>query len=238
MRKFIDFNLKMTGKNSKGGNMIDFASDLGFYGVAAIFNRRQNELITNLSRRGCLDIATRLDITPKNQADLRSKLKKMRRRFEVIAVNCNTKAIARQAAKDNRIDVLNFPKAVSRRRHVKFDRKEASLSSEANGAYEINFSELFNQNPVVVYKIFSIIKEEVENAVRCDVPIIISSGATSTAQMRRPRELSSLSVLFDLQEEEGLDAVSTTPARMIDTNRKKLESEFISPGVRVVKHAC
>ena len=121
---------------------------------------------------------------------------------------------------------------------VRFDRKEAVLASESNCAYEINFMELLHQNPVLVSKLFSIIKDEVENAVRSEVPIIISSGATMTSQMRSPRDLSSLSAVFDLQEEIGLDAVSTTPARMIEANRKKLESGFIAPGVKVVKNAC
>ena len=75
-------------------------------------------------------------------------------------------------------------------------------------------------------------REEVENAKRYDVPVVVSSGANEPLTMRDPRSLAAVSSLFRLDEEESLDAVSTTPWDITQRNRKKLDPKFVMPGVR------
>ncbi|MFB0557929.1 MAG: hypothetical protein ACETVY_02320, partial [Candidatus Bathyarchaeia archaeon] len=62
----------------------------------------------------------------------------------------------------------------------------------------------------------------------------VSSGAVAPLLMRDPRGLVAILGLLGMGEEEGLNAVSTYPWRLVETNRGKLERGFVAPGVRVV----
>ena len=83
-------------------------------------------------------------------------------------------------------------------------------------------------------RLLSVMRDEVDNAVRFGVPVVVSSGADDPHNMRGPRELAAVLDLLGIGEEEGLDAVSTTPWSIVDRNREKLMPGFVEPGVRVV----
>jgi len=124
--------------------------------------------------------------------------------------------------------------SISTRSRVWFDRQEAVLASGANCAYEINASDMLGKGSATSARLLSIIRREVENAKRHDVPTVVSSGADSRLLMREPRGLVALLDLVGVDEEEGLDMVSMAPWRIVEANRGKLASGFIAPGVRVV----
>jgi len=224
MRKFIDLHLKPEAGSAE--EMLKLASRLGYGGVGLIHNG------TATADGAPLDIVSRIDLMPRNANDLTATLRRIRRRYEIVAVECRSKNVARQAAKDNRVDVLNFPGSVSERRRVRFDRQEASLASDANCAYEINVSDLMGAGPLVLSKLLSIIREETENAERHGVPVVVSSGAQEPLAMRDPRSLAAVLSLLDINEEQSLDTVSTNPWDMVARNREKLGPGFVMPGVR------
>ena len=55
-----------------------------------------------------IDFVSRTNLYPENPKELLRELRTYRRKFEIIAVRCNTKEIARQAAKDRRVDIIQF----------------------------------------------------------------------------------------------------------------------------------
>jgi len=77
-------------------------------------------------------------------------------------------------------------------------------------------------------------RREVGNARRFDVPIVVSSGARTPLQMRDPRGLAAVLTLMSLDDEVGLDAISRNPERIVKANRGKLDPGFVAPGVRRV----
>jgi ribonuclease P/MRP protein subunit RPP1 len=130
------------------------------------------------------------------------------------------------------VDILNFPTLIQDRRRVRFDRQEASLASGTNCAFEINLSNLLNKGTYVASRLLSMMTEEVENAIRFDVPVVVSSGAGEPLLMRGPRELAASMQLLGIGEEESLDMVSYVPWRIVERNRNKLEPGYVSMGVR------
>ena len=173
-----------------------------------------------------------MTLRPISANDLTKSLSRIRRKYVIIAVECHSKNVARQAAKDNRVDILNFPVSISARRRVRFDRQEASLAGGANCAYEVKVSDLLSGGPLILSRLISMFREEVENAKRHDVPVIVSSGADEPLMMREPRSLAAVLGLLGLDEGESLDAVSTTPWGMVEGNREKLSPRFVMPSVR------
>jgi len=234
MRRFIDLYVKPPPETDGLREMLELAAKLGFKGLGMVADKALLDSARGMAPDQGLELVSRADLRPKSPRDLTASLGRLRGRFEVIAVDCQSKAVARQAAKDNRVDILRFPSTVQERRKVGFDRQEASLAAGASCCYEVNFSDLLGKGPRVASGLISMIREEVGNARRFDVPLVVSSGAVDPLLMRDPRGLASTLSLFDIGEEGGLEAVSTNPWRLVETNRGKLGPGYVLPGVRVV----
>jgi len=230
LRKFIDLHL-VPGDTDLSESMLHEASRLGFTGVGLTQDTRNRDSHEKKPRENSLDIARRIDLRPRNPNELTSSLRRVRRRFEIVAVECRSKPVARQAARDHRVDILNFPTQIQSRRKVRFDRQEASLASGTNCAYEINLSDLLNKGAYVASRLLSMMTVEVENARHYDVPVVVSSGADEPLLMRGPRELAASMQLLGIGEEESLDMVSDVPRELVERNRRKLEPGYVSPGV-------
>ena len=232
MRKFIDLHLA-PGDTDASESMLHEASRLGFTGVGLTQDTRNRDS-PGTAHGDSLDIARRIDLRPRNPNELTSSLRRIRRRFEIIAVECRSKPVARQAARDNRVDILNFPTQIQGRKRVRFDRQEASLASGTNCAYEVNLSDLLNKGAHVTSRLISMMTVEIENAIRHDVPVLVSSGADEPLLMRGPRELAASMQLLGVGEEDSLDMVSDVPWGLVERNRSKLEPSYVSPGIRRV----
>jgi ribonuclease P/MRP protein subunit RPP1 len=217
--------------------MIDKAAQLGYSLIAMLFppNMTQEEFkqIQTTCKEAKLDLATRIDLKPRTPNDLTYNLRKFRRKFEIIAVLCESKNVARQAAKDHRVDLLSFPSTDFRQRF--FDMAEAELASASQASLEIDTKPLLTLEGPARSRLLASLRKEVTVARGFKVPIIISSGTSNEMLMRKPQEQAMLAQLFDLDRECALDAVSRNPTAIVSRNRQKLSSKFIAPGIRLVK---
>jgi ribonuclease P/MRP protein subunit RPP1 len=160
-------------------------------------------------------------------------LRRLRRKFEIVCVVCESKEVARQAAKDRRVDFLNFPSLDYHKRF--FDRAEAELASNSLSALEIDVKPLLVLEGPARVRLLSSLRRETAIAREFHVPIVVSSGATNEMLLRKPREQAALAALFDLNEASALEAVSQNPLAIVKRNRQKLSSKFVAPGIRVIK---
>lgn len=222
MRRFID--LQIFPGPGKTAEMLSHANHLGYSAVGCGGDTPSDAPI---------DVISRLDIAPRSQQDLQRMLKGNRRKHEVISVLCLSKGVARQAAKNPRVDLLRFPRCPSRRT-VWLDRQQAALAGEGGCQFEVVASDLLTQDPEKLGYVIKQLKKEVLNARRYDVPVVLSSGADSVHGMRDPRSLAALMSLVGLGEEESLDLVSVNPSTLVERNRDKLSASYVSPGVRVM----
>jgi RNase P/RNase MRP subunit p30 len=233
-RQFVDLHLRLNLKDQKTSQRIIIkAEKLGYSKVGIPNQETFAEQINNLGLQTNIDFVSRIDYRPRNQEDLTRFLRKYRRKYEIVCVQCENKETARQAAKDRRVDLLNFPSLDYHRRF--FDRAEAELSSKCQTAFEIDIKPLLVLEGPPRTRLLSMLQREVALALRFHVPIVISSGVFEEKFLRKPRDMASLGLLFGLGEKESLDAVSTNPSTIIDRNREKLSSSFIAPGIKLLK---
>jgi ribonuclease P/MRP protein subunit RPP1 len=118
-----------------------------------------------------------------------------------------------------------------------FDHVEASLASQALTSLEIDMTPLILAQRVLKTRILARLRQEVETARKYDVPIVISSGASSEYLLRTPHDYVATITLFDMPSQLGLKGVSDNPRLLVERNREKLTSDFLTPGVRVVKRS-
>lgn len=235
---YADLHLRPNSKNPEHVSQIVIrASRLGYSLIALAFpsNLVEEEIrpLVDICKKAEVDLASRVDLKPKTPRELINGLRRFRRRFEIIAVACESKNVARQAAKDRRVDLLNFPSLDFRSRF--FDKAEAELASNGLASLEIDLKPLLTLEGPARIRFLSSLRREASIAKKFHVPIVISSGVSDQTLMRKPRELAALASLFDLDEASAIEAVSKNPAIIVKRNRDKLSSRFVAPGIRIVR---
>lgn len=238
MRRFVDLHLQPSVKDlDQVKQMVSRSSELGYHLVGISFppnvKRDKVRQLQGVCKDVGIDLVTRVDLTSKTPRQLLHELRHFRRRFEVVSVVCTSKAVARQAAKDRRVDLLSFPATSSRGRF--FDRAEAELASQASSSLEVDMAPLLSSRGFSRIRLLSSLRKEVAIAKKFGVPVAISSGATNAHLMRGPYDCVALVSLFDMALPLALRALSETPLTIVERNREKLSPDFVAPGVRLVR---
>lgn len=238
MKKFCDLHLPVPlGSFELTEKMIRKAAALGYAGVGIPFPLNVSSETVSKLRQLCtdvgIDLITRVDLAPKNSDELLSQLRRHRRRFEIISVACWHKPVARQAAKDRRVDLISFPSLDFRERF--FDSAEAELAANALAVLEIDMFPLLSTTSFERIRLLSYLRREVAIVRKFSMPVVISSDATDEFFMRRPRDFAAFAYLFDMQLDTALKTLSENPLAIVTRNRMKLQSTYVAPGLRVVR---
>jgi len=236
--KFSDLHLRVPLNDmDQTRRMIARSSELGYsqIGVPLSFGVKQDTIdqLRQTSEEFGVDFVTRLDLAPKSVNELLGSLRRFRRKFEVVSVLCGSKPLARQAAKDRRVDLLSFSAVESRR--CFFDWAEAELASKSSAALEIGMTQVLSLEGFLRVSLLSRLRREVTTAQRFGVPVVISSGATKVLLLRKPQDYACLTFLFDMDVSSALEALSKNPFGIVERNRVKQGSSYVAPGVRIVK---
>jgi len=236
--KFSDLHLRVPLNDwEKMRMMIAKSFELGYSQVGVPLPLSVKQEVVDRLRQVCedfgVDFVTRLDLAPKSTNELLSCLRKFRRRFEVVSILCGSKPLARQAAKDRRVDLLSFPAYDSRKRF--FDWAEAELASKSSASFEIDLAQVLSVEGYARVGFLSCLRREVATAKRFGVPVVFSSGATDVLLLRKPQDYASLTLLFDVDSSPALEMLSKNPAGIVERNRRKQSPEYVAQGVRVVK---
>ena len=238
MTEFVDLHLCAPLMDVEQNRiMIAKSAELGYRLVAVPFppnvKWKEVERLQKMSGDVGIDLCTRVDLSPKTTGELLGSLRNLRRKFEVVSVLCTSKAVARQAAKDRRVDLLSFP--IVETRATFLDSAEAELASESLASLEIDMAQFLSLEGFRRVRLISALRREVATAKRFGVPVTLSSGAASVYLLRKPQDYASLAMLFDMESSLALRALSDVPLNMVERNRQKLSPDFVAPGIRVVR---
>jgi RNase P/RNase MRP subunit p30 len=237
-RVFADLHMRLNTRDTVGmSRAIEKVAALGYrlIGVplAPEVHTEEVTALRAVCREAGVDFASRVDLRARSPNELMRQLRRVRRKFEVICVCCESKAVARQAAKDRRVDLLSFSLLDYRRRF--FDRAEAELARNGLAGLEVDVGRLLVLEGAARVRLLSWLRREVAVAEKLGVPVVVSSGVAGELLLRKPREMAALGFLFGLDEVSGLDAVSQSAWAIVKRNRAKLGEGFVAPGIRVVK---
>ena len=237
-RDFADLHLRADRKDQRATQgLIRRAARLGYSQVSIPFTSKPSEEELAKLKATCFDLGvnfvSRADFCPRSENELKRFLREFRRRFEVICISCSSKEVARQAAKDRRVDLLNFSSIDYHKRF--FDRAEAELASGSLAALEVDVNPLLILEGPPRVRLLTSLRWEAAVAREFKVPLVLSSGVGEERLLRMPRDMASLGYLFGMDEASALDAVSTNPSAIIKRNREKLGSRFVAPGISIVK---
>ncbi|MEM1514588.1 MAG: RNase P subunit p30 family protein [Candidatus Bathyarchaeia archaeon] len=237
MRKvFVDLHLRPNLEQIDDSKyLIERANALGYnvIGISLPIGGGEETIKTLRREFPHIDLVARVNLSPKNTRELLKLLNKTRWRFEVIAVECTTKEVTMQAAKDWRVDLLTLT-SYDPTEHF-FGISEAKLASEKNAALEINMSILLYSKGQIRINLFKVLRRSILTAKKYDVPIVISSGASKPSMIRRPEDYAFLAYLIDLDLHNAKKALSENPRAIVERNRRKLSGNYVCPGVYIVR---
>jgi RNase P/RNase MRP subunit p30 len=238
MKKFADLHLQPDLENrEKIETLVRKASELGYSLLGVSLPSIIKQDTVSFLKKTCnsydVDFATRIDLTSRSSGELLNSLGRFRRKFELLSVSCFSKSVARQAAKDHRVDLLVFPSVSPHERF--FDLAEARLASQGVAALEIDMSLLLFSEGSSRARLLSCLRKEAATAKKLNVPVVISSHATDPYQLREPQEVASLAMLFGMEHVSALNAVSNTPLTIVERNRKKLDTGYVAKGIHVMR---
>ena len=223
--KFIDLQVTST-VTSEIEELLTFGAELGYAGIGLVFNRLSVEdakKAEKIAKNLGIDLITRIDIIPRDPEELLNILKKTRLKYEVVAVTCLNQKVAKQAAKDHRVDLLDFP--VSGRPF--FDEPTAQLASNSNVALELNISEIIMNTGSQRVMTISKLRREVRIARQFKIPVILSTGSRNIYDFRGPKEIIAIASIVGLTQRDATEALSTVPLKIVNTNRKKLSPDYV-----------
>lgn len=238
MRRFADLRLCPSISDSDHvENMVKKSSELGYrlVGIPLSPNTPREEIgrLQKICNEAKMDLVTRVEFCPRTPSELLRDLRRLRRRFEIVAITCTSKRVARQAARDRRVDFLSFLATDLRKRF--FDEAEAELASKALSCLEIEMTPLLSLKGFSRIRLLSHLRSELEIAKRFNVPVTISSGATNELFLRNPHDYAALATLLNMSLHSALQALSESPISIVERNREKLSPSYIAPGIRVVR---
>jgi len=237
MRSFVDLHLCAPINDLKQmEKMVNSSAELGYrmVGMPLPPNISQERVcqIEEICNKTRIEFVKRVDLMPRTSNELLNNLGRLRRRFEIISVACTSKNVARQAAKDRRVDLLSPCLTFPCKRF--FDYAEAELASKKLVSFEIDMVQILSLTGFPRIRLLSSLRKEVSVARKFGIPITISSGASDEKFLRSPQDYVALASLFDLPESYALQALSDYPLSIVKRNRGKLSPCYIAPGVRVV----
>ena len=238
MKQFADLHLQPNLDDRELlEKIIRKAADLGYslVGVSLPHRVQQDaiDFLQKICRENGVDLVKRIDLAPRSSRDLLRSLRLFRRKFELVAVSCFSKSIARQAAKDHRVDLLVFSSGDSRGRF--FDVAEARLACQGVAAFEVDMALLLKRGGFSRVRLLSCLRREIAIAGRFGVSVVICSGAVDVFGLRGPHDFVSLAALFGMDDVAALNAVSVAPLAIVERNRGKLDSDYVARGVRVIR---
>lgn len=235
MRRYIDLGVDLRNMPLEDlKSMIDIACSMNFTALGVKLDakaRKQDlELLKQLSREYGVDLAARIDLTPRSKTQLLRDLKESQGTFEVTAVHTVSEHLAKIAIRDDRVDLISI---ASKSSGAAFRPSIARLIAPTSKAVEFELSSLTLSKGQERIDLLSRMRRCVRLAKIFHVNVVISSGATDKYLLRSPMDQASIAHLIGMNLSTALDSLSIVPLSILERNRARLDPRQIYSGVKV-----
>jgi ribonuclease P/MRP protein subunit RPP1 len=237
MRRYIDLSVDSRNIPLEDlKDMIDIACSMNFTALGVKLDAKAREqdlkLLKQLSREYGIDLAARIDLTPRSKTRLLRDLRVSQEMFEVTAVHTESVQLARTAIRDDRVDLISI---TSKDSGAAFRPSIARLIAPTGKAVEFELSSLILLKGQERIDLLSRMRRCVRLAKIFHVNVVISSGATDKYMLRSPMDQASIAHLIGMTLSTALDSLSIVPQSILERNRARLDPRQISSGVKITE---
>jgi len=229
---YYDLHLK---HNKNIEELLNESNRLGFSGVAVIqsskkFNKDYIHDFKDFQVAKQLDIYSGVEIAAKNVNDLKKKISSLRKKVDVLIVQGGTVKINRAACEDPRVDIISQPN--KKRRDCGLNHILSKEAAKNQVAVEICLNSILHSRYSYRSKLFSQYRDILKLHEKFKFPILITSGATSIYDLRKPRDIISLTQCFDMKKQDSVNSMTSSPKKIL--KRSKIRPKMIVNGVRTI----
>lgn len=215
-------------------DVVSLARRLGWSGIAlSCFPdtdetlRKHGELVESLRTKE-LDIVKAVEIKANTVNELHKILGSVRKKAEIVIVRGGDIEVNRAAVETNQVDLLSHPEM--QRNDSGIDQVMARSAADNNVCIELNFRQILNSYRKSRVHTIAHMRQNLKLANKYGFPVAITSGAYSKWELRAPRELAAFGVSIGMELEETFKCLE---AGRVDTNRQKLNQDWVMPGVTI-----
>ncbi|MGD9627039.1 MAG: ribonuclease P protein component 3 [Methanobacteriales archaeon] len=232
--KFYDLHIQ--GKNfQEDREILKEARRLGYSGAAITYPDKSYKEAKKALKRleeefQDFEVIKGVSIISETPRKLRRKVDKFRKTADIIIVKGGDPKINRAACEDIRVDILTRP--YQNRRDPGINHVHAKAAAENNVAIELNTNDIIRSYLKVRTRLFEYYRDIIKLHRKFHFPIVITSNATSTYDLRTPRDIIALFKCINMQEDEIIDALSTIPRSIIEFNKQR--DSMIILGAKIV----
>ena len=176
-----------------------------------------------------VDVARRLNLKPSSRQELLKNLRRFRRKYEIVSVDCSVPSVSRVAVRDRRVDVVYFP----RRETANVFRGELAKSCRA--ALEFDLSEF--TSGLGSEAELQRLRREIEVAADGSTAVIGSTKASNPFELRSLRDVAAILHVFGLPLSTAVRGVSDVPLAIVRKNRLRMEESRPEEGVTVLRRS-
>ncbi|MBC7100390.1 ribonuclease P protein component 3 [Methanothermobacter tenebrarum] len=233
--KFYDLHIQ--GKNfQEDQKLLKEAQRLGYSGAAITYSDKSYKKAKGTFKRleddfQGFEIVKAVNISAETPRQLKKKVDKFRKTADIIIVEGGNPKINRAACENIRVDILSKP--YQNRRDPGINHVHARAAAENNVAIELNTKDIIVSYLKVRTRLFEYYRDIIKLHRKFHFPIVITSSATSTYDLRTPKDTIALFKCINMQEDEIIDALSTIPRSIIEFNRQR--DSMIILGAKIIK---
>jgi len=223
----IDLNVRIPS-SERLGEFEDMAGKLGITGIAP--STKLDKPVV-MSKKG-LVLYARADLRGKRIHSLRKELGLLRRRAVIVAFPLAGVETSNWAAEDRRVDLLTLGEDNNGR--ILKD-STANMARHSETALEIQFTAILQSTGLNRSRVLKGFREATRTALDAGMKVVLSSGASHPIHMRSPMAMTYIGLMLGMNRVDSREAVFNTPQQIIERNERRLSSEFVGPGVEIVK---
>ncbi|MCD6477308.1 MAG: hypothetical protein J7K26_04105 [Candidatus Aenigmarchaeota archaeon] len=229
--KFYDMHIQPV--EASIDEIINTAIEMKYEGICIVVKPENFERLEKAkNNQKPIKLYTGILIDTDNIDNMKKQINAYREKVDIIIVAGGNYKINRAACENPKVDILAHPE--KDRNDNGLDEICLRAAKENNVAIEINFREILYSYRRLRASLIQRISKNIHLCNELKVPMIITSGAKTSWDMRQPRELISVANLLGVELGHAFNMITIIPEEILKTNKMKLENKIISDGVEIV----
>ncbi len=204
---------------------IEMGTQLGYSGLGICGDAGKN-----IPSAPPLSLHPRIDLKPRRLPVLKKEARKARNHYMITAVGLGGIDSTNWAAEDSLIDLLTLIPSSNE----KLRTTTANLAAKNGTALEIPIHHLLTTTGLVRSRIIKTMRDSIEIAVHADMKVVLTNGSKKPIHLRSPRAMYHIGLMLGLDESTASAAISGIPNGIIVMNLKRLDENYILPGLEII----
>ena len=226
-RKFYDFSIHTAPECSDSPEaMAEIASGYGYAGIAITNHtphQPQKPQKQEMADHPKIAVYSGIEIVAKNPHHLRQMIQKHRAKVRVLSVHGGNEKINRAAVESRAVDILSHP-------DERLNQVLMRFAAENRVAIEFNLDSIIKMRGRARVLALTNFRHNLKIARKYGAPMILASNAQSIYDLRAPREMIALGMVFGMTEDEAIEAISMVPEEII----RRGSENWVMEGVWIV----